>query len=344
LDPKIAEHRGRIVKTTGDGLLVEFASVVDALRCAVEFQAGMSERNATVPAELRIQWRIGINVGDIVVEDEDIFGDGVNIAARLEGLALPGEICVSARVHEDAAGKVGVAFEDLGEQQLHNISRTVRVYRIGTGTAPRVALPLPDKPSIAVLAFTNMSDDPEQEFFADGIAEDIITVLSKSRLLFVIRHAEGLAEAELAVSLDPNSASAHGARDGACLWGGRSREAIEPLQTAMRLSPFDPLIPLWLHFTARAHYWAQDYDASVAVARQLRHSLPNFRQPYNTLIAALGQTGQMDEAHEVMTEELERFGEGFRHYMSLPLAELRELRPEDREHLIEGFCKAGVDR
>jgi adenylate cyclase len=185
-DPQIAEHRGRIVKTTGDGLLVEFASVVDALRCAVEFQAGMSERNATIPAELRIQWRIGINVGDIVVEDEDIFGDGVNIAARLEGLALPGEICISARVHEDAAGKVDVAFEDLGEQHLHNISRPVRVYRIGTGTAPRVALPLPDKPLIAVLAFTNMSDDPEQEFFADGIAEDIITVLSKSRLLFVI--------------------------------------------------------------------------------------------------------------------------------------------------------------
>jgi len=156
------------------------------------------------------------------------------------------------------------------------------------------------------------------------------------------RHAESLAEAELAVCLDPNSASAHGARGGACLWGGRSREAIEPLQTAMRLSPFDPLVPLWLHFTARAHYWAEDYVSSVAVARQLRHSFPNFRQPYNTLIAARGQMGQVDEAHAVMAEGLQRFGEGFRRYMSLPLAELRERRPENRDHLIDGFRKAGL--
>jgi pentatricopeptide repeat protein len=112
----------------------------------------------------------------------------------------------------------------------------------------------------------------------------------------------------------------------------------------VRLSPFDPLVPLWLHFTARAHYWAEDYGASITVARQLRHSFPNFRQPYNTLIAALGQTGQIDEAHAVVQEGLERFGEDFHHYMSLPLAELRELRPEDRQHLIEGFRKAGVDR
>jgi adenylate cyclase len=540
-DPKIAEHRGRIVKTTGDGLLVEFASVVDALRCAIELQAGMSEQNASVPADLWIQWRIGINVGDVVVEEDDIFGDGVNIAARLEALAAPGGISVSARVQEDAAGKVGVHFEDLGEQQLHNISRPVRVYRIGTGVAPGPSLPLPDKPSIAVLAFTNMSGDPEQEFFADGIAEDIITELSKSRLLFVIarnssftykgkpvaitdvgrqlgvryvlegsvrkaenrvritaqlidattgghlwaerfdrdfadifsvqdeitarvsgailpalersereraarkpphsldawesyhrgmwhfahveaaeneraqsffrraieldprfasaeaalalthlnditlfrsrpradnlsdalqhagraieidatdatahaalaralwmsgHHVDSLAEADLAVSLDPNSAAAYGASGGARLWGGRPREAIEPLQTAVRLSPFDPLVSLWLHFMARAYYWAEDYPAAIATARQLRRSFPNFRQPYNTLIAALGQTGQVDEARAVMAETLERFGDGFRQFMTLPLAELPELRPKDRQHLIEGFRKAGVD-
>jgi pentatricopeptide repeat protein len=156
------------------------------------------------------------------------------------------------------------------------------------------------------------------------------------------RHAESLAEADLAVSLDPNSAAAYGARGGARLWGGRPREAIEPLQTAMRLSPLDPLMPLWLHFMARAHYWAGDYAASIAMARQLLHSVPNFRQAYNTLIAALGQTGQVDEAQFVMAEALERFGEGFRRYMSLPLSELRELRPEDREHLIDGFRKAGL--
>jgi adenylate cyclase len=408
------------------------------------------------------------------------------------------------------------------------------------GLSPQQALPLPDKPSIAVLAFTNMSGDPEQEFFADGIAEDIITALSKSRSLFVIarnssftykgkpvsvrdvghelgvryvlegsvrksanlvrvtaqlveaatgghlwaerydrdltdifavqdeitanvsaaiqpalersereraarkpperldawesyhrgmwhlanldaaenekareffrrateldprfapadaalavtylneitlfrpslravnlplalhhagqaikidatdatahaalaralwmsgRHAESLAEADLAVGFDPNSAVAHGARGGARLWGGRPREAIEPLQTAVRLSPFDPLMPLWLHFTARAHYWAADYQPATVVAQQLRHSFPDFRQPYNTLIAALGQTGQYEEARAVLAEALSRFGEAFHILMSLPLHELHELRPEDREHMIEGFRKAGL--
>src|SRR5215813_13901888 len=146
-DGKIAEHRGRIVKTTGDGLLAEFSSVLDALRCATEVQAGMPEQNGGVPSELQIQWRIGINVGEIVVDDGDIFGDGVNVAARLESLAPSAGICVSARVQEDAAGKIDIAFEDLGEQRLHNITRPVRVYRIGAGVAARPSLPLPDKPS-----------------------------------------------------------------------------------------------------------------------------------------------------------------------------------------------------
>jgi adenylate cyclase len=191
IDRKIADNRGRIVKTTGDGLLVEFSSVVDALRCAIEVQAGMSERNAAVPADRRIEWRIGINVGDIVVEDGDIFGDGVNVAARLEGLAEPGGICVSARVQEDAAGRLDLAFEDIGEQQLKNIARPVRAYRVvmSGGSAlpqPRSGLALPDKPSIAVLPFANMSGDPEQEYFADGMVEEIITALSRIRWLFVI--------------------------------------------------------------------------------------------------------------------------------------------------------------
>jgi adenylate cyclase len=540
VDPKIAEHHGRIVKTSGDGLLVEFSSVVDALRCAIEVQAGMTERNATVPAERRIEWRIGINVGDVAVEDGDFFGDGVNIAARLEGLAEPGGICVSARVQEDATGKLDVAFEDMGEQQLKNIARAVRVFRVGVSVAPRPSLPLPDKSSIAVLSFTNMSGDPEQEFFADGIAEDIITALSKSRSLFVFarnstftykrkavavkdigrdlgvryvlegsvrkaanrvrvtaqlieaatgghlwaerydrdladifavqdditarvsaaiqpalersereraarkppasldawecyhrgmlhftnveaseiekardffqraieldprfapayamlartylresnifrpelrpqyvpraleyarraiaidptdasghaalagalmnsgRHVEGIAEADLAVSLDPNSAAAYGEQASTLAWGGRPRDAIEPVRNAMRLSPFDPSMPSWLHFMARAHYWAGDYEAAIAVARQLRHSAPNFRQAYATLMSAFGQTGQIDEAHAVMAEAWERFGEGFHHFMTLPLSVIRELRPEDREHLIEGYRKAGL--
>ena len=191
LDPKIAEHRGRLVKTTGDGLLIEFASVVDALRCAAEVQAGMAERNAPVSIDKRIEFRIGIHQGDIVAEDGDIFGDGVNIAARLESLARPGGICVSGRVQEDAVGKLDLAFEDMGAQALRNIARPVKAFRVATGPLSTVAqgglaLALPDKPSIAVLPFANMSSDPEQEFFADGIADDVITALSHYPSLFVI--------------------------------------------------------------------------------------------------------------------------------------------------------------
>jgi len=180
IDPKIAEYRGRLVKTTGDGLLVEFGSVVDALRCAVDVQREMTARNADVTTDSRIEFRVGINMGDIVVEDGDIFGDGVNVAARLEAVAEPGGICVAARVQEDAAGKLDLVFDDLGEQQLKNIARPVRAYRVVTAARPampqaRFGPALPDKPSIAVLPFANMSGDPEQEYFADGMVEEIIT-------------------------------------------------------------------------------------------------------------------------------------------------------------------------
>src|SRR5215831_16417725 len=186
IDPKIGEHKGRIVKTTGDGLLVEFGSVIDTLRCATEIQTGMAKRKTVGSADRHIQFRIGIHQGDVVIEDGDIFGDGVNIAARLEGLAEPDGICVSARVQEDAAGKPDLAFEDMGEQALKNIARPVRAYRVVTaaGSPPtrvRSGLPLPDKPSIAVLPFANMSGDPEQENFADGMGEEIMPTLSHIR-------------------------------------------------------------------------------------------------------------------------------------------------------------------
>jgi TolB-like protein len=193
VDPTIAGHKGRIVKLMGDGALVEFASVIDAVTCAVEVQRGMAERNAEVAGERRIIFRIGINLGDVIIEGDDIYGDGVNIAARLEGLAEPGGICISAKVYEEVGNKLALGYEDLGAREVKNVAEPVRVYRIASETpAPSPApgggenLALPDKPSIAVLPFDNMSGDPEQEYFADGITEDIITELSRFSGLFVI--------------------------------------------------------------------------------------------------------------------------------------------------------------
>jgi TolB-like protein len=185
--PKIDEHRGQIVRTTGDGLLVLFASAVDASRCAVEVQRGMVGRNAEVPPEARIEFRMGIEVGDIIIDGGSIHGDGVNVAARLEALAEPGGICISGRVQQDMHCRLDIAYQDMGEQQLKNIARPVRVYRVRlNATAADPAPALPDKPSIAVMSFNNISGDLEQEYFADGIVEEIITALSRMRWLFVI--------------------------------------------------------------------------------------------------------------------------------------------------------------
>src|SRR6516165_5645398 len=188
LEPKIAEHRGRIVKRTGDGVLIEFASVVDATTCAVEIQRGMVERNASIPQDKRIELRMGIHVGDVIIEDGDIFGDGVNIAARLEGIAQPSGICISEDVYRQVRGKLDAKFQDAGEQELKNITQPVRVYSLQSSRGPTgaPALALPDRPSIAVLPFQNMSGHPEQDYFADGIVEEIITALSRFRELFVI--------------------------------------------------------------------------------------------------------------------------------------------------------------
>jgi adenylate cyclase len=188
IDPKIAEHRGRIVKTTGDGALVEFASAVDAVRCALEIQRAMAERNTHIPEDRRIEFRIGINVGDIIIDEGDIYGDGVNIAARIETLAGPGAICLSDNAYQQIKGKLALHVSDMGERQLKNIAQPVRVHSVREGDAIAGPMPLapPDKPSIAVLPFTNMSGDPEQEYFSDGISEDIITDLSKIAGLMVI--------------------------------------------------------------------------------------------------------------------------------------------------------------
>src|SRR5436309_5653536 len=200
VDPAIAAHHGRIVKTTGDGMLVEFASAVDAVNCAMAVQNSMTDRNNATAADLspRIVFRIGINVGDIIIENEDIFGDGVNVAARVEAECEPGGVYLSANAFEQIRSKTSFAFDDMGERHLKNIDRPIRVYSARAGE-PKVGalanqlpseipkpLPLPDKPSIAVLPFQNMSGDPEQDYFADGMVEDIITALSRFKSLFVI--------------------------------------------------------------------------------------------------------------------------------------------------------------
>ena len=203
IDPTIAVHNGRVVKRTGDGALVEFRSVVDAVRCAIEVQNGMVERNAGLPPERRIEFRIGIHLGDVVEEsDGDLMGDGINIAARLEGIAKPGAICLSEDAYRQVKARLDLAVSDLGTTQLKNIAEPLRVYSLEvakpaqakpaaqSGHAapeePSALLALPDRPSIAVLAFQNMSGDPEQEYFADGMVEDIIAGLSRIKWLFVI--------------------------------------------------------------------------------------------------------------------------------------------------------------
>src|SRR5438552_2208957 len=193
IDSKIAEHQGRTVKVSGDGLLLEFPSVVNAVRCAAEIQRGMRDRNTNVPQERRIEFRIGVNLGDVIVEDEDIFGDGVNVAARLESIAKPGGITISGSVRDHVGNRLDLVFEDMGEQTLKNIERPIRVYSVSLSPAARDskdAAPAQqeqlERPSIAVLPFNNMSGDPEQEYFSDGITEDIITDLSKVSGLFVV--------------------------------------------------------------------------------------------------------------------------------------------------------------
>jgi adenylate cyclase len=250
-DPKIAEHRGRIVKTTGDGLLAEFASVVDAVRYAVEIQRAMAEHNADVPAERRIEFRIGINLGDIIIDEGDIYGDGVNVAARLEALAEPGGICVSRVVRDQVRDKVEFGFEDLGEQQVKNIARPVRVYRIAFAETARTnaPLPLPDKPSLAVLPFQNMTGDAEQDYFVDGIVEEITTAISRLPWLFVIARNSSFTYKGRAVDVK-QVARELGVR---YVLEGSVRKAGNRVRIAGQL----------IDTTTGAHLWAERFDGAI---------------------------------------------------------------------------------
>ncbi|RWK28085.1 adenylate/guanylate cyclase domain-containing protein [Mesorhizobium sp.] len=274
VDPTIAVYLGRVVKRTGDGALVEFRSVVDAVRCAIEVQNAMLERNAGVPPDRRIEFRIGIHVGDVVEEgDGDLMGDGVNIAARLQGIGEPNGICLSGAAYEQVRDKLKVDFEDIGEKELKNIARPVRVYRVAldrhiasVSTVPDPSggkLALPDKPSIAVLPFQNMSGDTEQEYFGDGIAEDIITALSKLRGFFVIARNSSFAYKGKAPDIR-QVARELGVR---YILEGSVRKAGDRLRVTGQL----------IHAASGNHIWAERYDRPAsdifAVQDEITHSV-----------------------------------------------------------------------
>ncbi|MGK9168122.1 adenylate/guanylate cyclase domain-containing protein [Inquilinus limosus] len=266
IDPTIAVHNGRVVKRTGDGSLIEFRSVVDAVRCAVEVQTAMVERNAGVPPEHRIEFRVGIHLGDVVEEsDGDLMGDGVNIAARLEGLAEPGAICLSEDAYRQVRARLDLAVTDLGETQLKNIAQPIRVYSLQVGVAsqakpalpahprasegPSARPPVPDKPSIAVLAFNNMSGDAEQEYFSDGISEDIITDLSRLSELHVIARNSSFVYKKAAVSV-PDVAKALGVR---YVLEGSVRKAGSRVRVTAQL----------IDASHGGHVWANRFDRDL---------------------------------------------------------------------------------
>jgi adenylate cyclase len=252
IDPKIAEYHGRMVKLTGDGALVEFPSIVGAVRCAVDIQRSMVERNAEVAEEKRIEFRVGINLGDVIIDGGDIYGDGVNVAARLEGIADPGGICISDDAYRQVQGKLDVTFNYIGEQRLKNIAQPVRVYRArsdGAATDERPALPLPDKPSIAVLPFANMSGDPSQEYFSDGITEDIITELSRFSDLFVIARNSSFTYKSRAVDVRQVGREL-GVR---YVLEGSIRRAADRVRITAQL----------IDATTGAHRWAERYDREL---------------------------------------------------------------------------------
>jgi adenylate cyclase len=550
IDPTIAVHNGRVVKRTGDGALVEFRSVVDAIRCAIEVQNGMVERNAGLPADRRIEFRIGIHLGDVVEEsDGDLMGDGVNIAARLEGVAQPGAICLSEDAYRQVKSRLDLVIRDLGETKLKNIAEPIRVYSLQVGSTAQaqpavrsnpessVGLALPDKPSVAVLPFTNMSGDAEQEYFADGIAEDIITGLARTKWLFVIArnssfaykgksldvkqvghelgvryvvegsvrkagnrvritaqlveantgshlwaerydreltdifavqdeitesvaaaiepamaHAErqrvsrkppdsldawetyhrglfhflnqepdeneqakrffqhaidldpgfaaghyalalcslwdgwvyalqpmeqclsiarplaqralalddtdsmshfvfgfalhmsgdiqgGRNEYEKAISLNPNHAWAVGALGGLCCNDGRPDEAIAALNKAMRASPHDPLMWIWMLWVAATHFYARDFQAAVEVADRLIRFRPDKSNAYRFKAAALGHLGQLDEANRALKLAIETSPKNFDYFVRKCPAWMRSI---DHALQVEGLRKAGL--
>ena len=313
IDPKIAEHDGRIVKIMGDGLLFEFPSVVNATRCAIELQQAMAERNEGVDEDRRIVFRIGVNLGDVIIEGEDILGDGVNIAARLQEIAEPGGLSISRRVHEDVQDRLDASFEDTGEQRLKNIARPVHVWRWRADNAPasppatevaKAPLPLPDKPSIAVLPFDNMSGDPDQEYFADGIAEDIITALSRIQWFFVTARNSSFTYKGGAVDVKQVGREL-GVR---YILEGSVRKSGQRLRVTAQL----------IDATSGKHVWVEKYDRELSDIFELQDEITR------NIVATTQTQVQLTE------------GSLFEHLENVPIRLKQVLRP-----VVEGRRRAG---
>jgi TolB-like protein len=319
IDPKIAEHHGRIVRIVGDGLLVEFASVIAAVRWAIEVQRAMGERNAGLPQEKRIEFRMGINAGDIIIDGTDIWGDGVNVAARLETLAEPGGICVSSRVQEDVHGGLEIAFEDIGEQQLKNIVRPVRVYRVRLKGATKAApAQHPHKPSIAILPFNNMSGDPEQEYFADGMVEEITTALSRTRWLFVIARNSSFTYKGRAVDVKQVGREM-GVR---YVLEGGVRKSVDRVRITAQL----------IDASTGAHLWADRFDGSLEDIFELQD------QVTASVVGAIAprlEQAEVERAKHKPTESLDAYD-----YFLRGIACLHSWTKESNDEALRLFNKA----
>jgi TolB-like protein/Tfp pilus assembly protein PilF len=321
LQPLVAEHQGRIVKLMGDGVLIEFGSAVDAVDCAIRLQEGMEAANAGLADNKRIVLRIGVNLGDVMVEGADLYGDGVNIAARLEAMADPGSILVSRTVANHVRGKVKVGFEDLGGRQLKNIAEPVQVFRLRLEAGADVggpALTLPDKPSIAVLPFQNMSGDPAQEYFADGIVDDIITELSRLRWLFVIARNSSFAYKGRAVDIKQV---------------GRELGVRYVLEGSVRRSGDKVRITGQLVDTSTgAHIWADRFDGTFADIFDLQD------QVTTSVVAAIApklEQAEIERAKRKPTESLDAYD-----YYLRGLASLHRWTREGNEEALRMFYRA----
>ena len=312
IDPKIAEYAGRIVKTTGDGLLLEFASVVDAVRCSVEVQRGMADRNASVPGDQRIDYRIGINVGDIIVDGDDIYGDGVNVAARLESLAEPGGICVSAIVRDQAHTDLGVEFTDFGEQNIKNIERPIRVFRLGVRATGAKAMSAgvgrsQELPSIAVLPFVNHSHDEGDEYFSEGLADELLNVLAKIRGLRVVARSSAF------TFKGKNATVAEVGRvlNVATVLEGSVRKAGNRMRISVQLVKAPDGYHLWSESYDRTleDIFAVQDDIAQSVVKELRSALlgkaadATLEQGANDAVAAAAKGRATDpEAHRLLLQ------------------------------------------